>query len=131
VADAIKRDHSYVSRRLRVFEDPALSALVISDRLPVSTAEELLRVPDVRERKALAKQAAKEGWSRTQARAAVVEDPTVVRGAPVSLHPSRQAVTLIRELRALIANVPLDELSGLAITHLRSLKRDLSAALGD
>src|ERR671939_1345712 len=45
VGEAIKRDHTYVSRRLRVFEDPVLAPLVLQRKLPVSTAEELLRAP--------------------------------------------------------------------------------------
>jgi ParB/RepB/Spo0J family partition protein len=46
VGDAIKRSPMYVSKRLRVFEDPVLGAPVLINRLPVSTAEELLRLPD-------------------------------------------------------------------------------------
>ena len=42
VGEAIKRNHTYVSRRLRVFEDPVLAPLVLERKLPVSTAEELL-----------------------------------------------------------------------------------------
>jgi ParB family chromosome partitioning protein len=100
VGDAIKRSHAYVSRRLRVFEDPALSALVGSDKLPVSTAEELLRVPDVQDRKALARQAVREGWGRTQTRAAVLEEPAiVVRSAP---DRNREVSRLIRALRGVL-----------------------------
>jgi ParB family chromosome partitioning protein len=38
VGEAIKRSHIYVSRRLRVFEDPVLAPLVLQDGLAVSTA---------------------------------------------------------------------------------------------
>src|SRR5207244_7526637 len=46
VGEALKRSHMYVSKRLRVFEDDALAAPVLSGSLPVSTAEEFLRVED-------------------------------------------------------------------------------------
>jgi ParB family chromosome partitioning protein len=129
VGDAIKRSHSYVSRRLRVFEDPALASLVITNKLPVSTAEELLRVPDVQDRKALARQAVKEGWGRTQARAAVFEDPAVVvRSAP---DRNREVNRLIRALRGVLEDVPIDELSAGARSQLRGLWRDLTPLVGD
>jgi ParB family transcriptional regulator, chromosome partitioning protein len=71
VGEAIKRGPMYVSRRLRVFEDDTLAPLVLANRLPVSTAEELLVVVDVERRASLAQQAADECWARPQVRAAV------------------------------------------------------------
>src|SRR6266508_6272487 len=50
VAEAVKRSASYVSRRLRVFEDPVLAPLVLQDALTVSVAEELLPLPGARKR---------------------------------------------------------------------------------
>jgi ParB family chromosome partitioning protein len=69
VGEAIKRSHIYVSRRLRVFDDPILAPLVLERQLPVSTAEELLRVGDTDERKVLARRAVRERWERAQVRA--------------------------------------------------------------
>lgn len=73
VGEAIKRDHSYVSRRLRVFEDPTLAPLVLQRKLPVSTAEELLRAPDAETRKNLAMRAAERAWTVGEARKAISE----------------------------------------------------------
>jgi hypothetical protein len=53
----------YGSRRLRVFEDDTLAPLVLANKLPVSTAEELLVVADADRRGELAQQAVAEGWS--------------------------------------------------------------------
>ena len=67
VGEAIKRSAMYVSRRLRVFDDPVLAPLVLDNQLSVSTAEELLRA-DPEEREELAEQAASEHWERPQVR---------------------------------------------------------------
>jgi len=130
VGEAIKRSHAYVSRRLRVFEDPALSALVVGDKLPVSTAEELLRVPDIQDRKALARQAVREGWSRAQARAAA-GDAEVVRGVPDARDAGRQLIGLIRELRAVLETVSIDDLPAPARTQLRRFWQDLAPLVGN
>jgi ParB/RepB/Spo0J family partition protein len=68
VGEAIKRSLMYVSRRLRVFDDPVLASLLLHDGLAVSTAEELLRAPtnDVRQR--LAAAAAADKWTPAVAR---------------------------------------------------------------
>ena len=71
VGEAIKRSHIYVSRRLRVFDDPALAPLVLRNGLAVSTAEELLRAPDAEARKQLAAEAAAANWTPADARRAV------------------------------------------------------------
>jgi ParB-like chromosome segregation protein Spo0J len=68
VGEAIKRSNIYVSRRLRVFDDPVLAPLVLSNQLPVSTAEELLREPDPVVRRELAQQAVEERWTQPAAR---------------------------------------------------------------
>lgn len=70
VGEAIKRSHAYVSRRLRVFDDPVLAPLVLTSRLPVSCAEEFLRTADPKTRKKLAIQATQEQWTVGQARRA-------------------------------------------------------------
>jgi ParB family chromosome partitioning protein len=71
VGEAIKRSPIYVSRRLRVFDDPMLSPLVLANELTVSTAEELLREPDADARRELAHQAVSERWARPQVRDAL------------------------------------------------------------
>jgi ParB family transcriptional regulator, chromosome partitioning protein len=71
VGQANNRGPMYISRRLRVFEDDALAPLVLANKLPVSTAEELLVVADVERRSSLAQQAVDERWERPQVRAAV------------------------------------------------------------
>src|SRR5207248_9368565 len=54
VGEAVKRSAMYVSRRLRVFDDPVRAPLVLHDGLAVSTAEELLRAANADIRKQLA-----------------------------------------------------------------------------
>jgi ParB family chromosome partitioning protein len=72
VAERIKKSAMYVSRRLRVFDDPVLAPFVLNNELSVSTAEELLRaIPAQREE--LAEQAVSEQWERPQVRAALAE----------------------------------------------------------
>ena len=39
VGEAIKRSHTFVSRRRRVLEDATLAAFVLEERLPVATAD--------------------------------------------------------------------------------------------
>jgi len=73
VGEAIKRSHIYVSRRLRVFDDPTLAPLVLECKMTVSAAEELLRVPDLQARNDLATQAVAHDWSWADARKAVSE----------------------------------------------------------
>jgi ParB family chromosome partitioning protein len=73
VGEAIMRSHIYVSRRLRVFNDPTLAPLVLDNKLTVSAAEELLRVPDIEARNDLAAQAVAHDWSWADARKAVSE----------------------------------------------------------
>jgi ParB family chromosome partitioning protein len=72
VAEAIKRSQSFVSRRLRVFEDDILAPLVLTNRLPVSTAEVLLAVPP-EGRRDLAERAVAGGWGQQETRRAVAE----------------------------------------------------------
>jgi hypothetical protein len=64
VGEAIKRSHIYVSRRLRVFDDPVRAPLVLNNELPVSTADELLREPDPGTRRELVGQGVEERWQR-------------------------------------------------------------------
>ncbi len=83
----------YVSRRLRVFDDPVLAPLVLSNRLSVSTAEELLREPNADARRELAEQAVNERWERPQVRAALAK-----RNAALQHQSSPQLAGRIRAL---------------------------------
>jgi ParB/RepB/Spo0J family partition protein len=67
VAETIKRSLGYVSKRVRLFEDPALRDAVANRGMPVSTAEELLAAaPD--QRAGLIAQALTEHWDQVRAR---------------------------------------------------------------
>ncbi|MBV9325895.1 MAG: ParB/RepB/Spo0J family partition protein [Chloroflexi bacterium] len=70
VADAIKRSVTYVSRRVRIFEDPELREAISQRGLPVSTAEVLLAAePELRSD--LIRRSLDEGWDQAHARVAV------------------------------------------------------------
>jgi hypothetical protein len=56
-----------------VFDDPVLAPLVLERDLPVSTAEELLRVSDADGRRDLATRAAELDWTVGEARKAISE----------------------------------------------------------
>jgi hypothetical protein len=108
VAKAINRSRNYVSRRLRVFDDPVLTPMVLDDKrpLPVTTAEELLRVDDANLKQQLAEQAIEEQWTPRSARREV--DATR-NGA---LHePSARLAGRLRALADELADVEADSLS--------------------
>lgn len=69
VAAAIQRSQAYVSKRLRVFEDPLLAPAVLANQLSVSAAEELLTLSDA-SRYELLSQAIDQHWDRQRVRAA-------------------------------------------------------------
>jgi ParB family chromosome partitioning protein len=97
IAEAVKRSPAYISKRLRVFEDPVLGPLVLENRLTVSAAEELLPLKGA-QRKALAEQAADESWEHADVRAALRRLKGLSdSGKRVSV--SRQARELRRVLR--------------------------------
>jgi ParB family chromosome partitioning protein len=90
LASAIAKSQAYVSRRVRVYEDPALRPLVLRNELSVAIAEELLAASASR-RPDLAKQAVRAGWDRRRARAEA-------RGYTAASHPHRRAqVSGLRE----------------------------------
>lgn len=123
---AIKRGPMYVSRRLRVFEDDTLAPLVLADQLPVSTAEELLVVPDAEHRSRLAKQAAKEGWERPQVHAAVRECIAAIQ--PVTAeHRSAQLLKLVSQIRAVLNAGPVPDLSREARAAAAALANELQS----
>ena len=69
VAAAIGRSQAYVSKRLRVFEDPLLAPAVLANQLSVSAAEELLTLEE-NIRYELLSLAVEQHWDRQQVREA-------------------------------------------------------------
>ena len=107
VAEAIKRDHLYVSRRLRVFEDPVLRQPVLEQRMPVSTAEVLLRV-EPEQRAQLVAEALANDWGQMDVRRALRDRraaaPQQTRQWGVTPHSDRSTylVNLLAEVRAVL-----------------------------
>jgi ParB family chromosome partitioning protein len=104
VAEAVKRSPAYISKRLRVFEDPVLAPLVLGNLLSVSAAEELLPLGP-RRRRVLAERAVAEGWEHAQIRQAV-------RGQ-LQQRPDREASLQrrVQQVRQLLRSKPADELT--------------------
>jgi ParB family chromosome partitioning protein len=100
VGEAIKRNHTYVSRRLRVFDDPVLAPLVLDRKLPVSTAEELLRTPDVQARRELAVRAAEGEWTVGEARKAISEIGAIRTKAAELVTQLRRAVVGLTQINS-------------------------------
>jgi hypothetical protein len=119
VAAAVKRSPAYVSKRLRVFEDPVLSELVVANRLSVSAAEELLPLPEPHKR-ALAQRAVAERWEPHQVRAAAAGrlDGGRQRRARLS--------SRTRELRQMIRDLGAQDLTDTERRELRLLFQDLA-----
>jgi ParB family chromosome partitioning protein len=69
VAAAINRSQAYVSKRLRVFDDPLLAPAVLANQLSVSAAEELLTLAEPR-RYELLSEAVAHHWDREMIRSA-------------------------------------------------------------
>jgi ParB family chromosome partitioning protein len=67
VAEAVKRSSGYVSKRVRLFEDPDLREAVVRRGLPVSTAELLLGV-STKLRSGLLERAVAERWDQMRLR---------------------------------------------------------------
>jgi ParB family chromosome partitioning protein len=119
VAEAISRSAAYVSKRLRIFEDPVLSALVMDNRLTVSAAEELLPLEAGLKRE-LAERAGAQGWDHAQVRAAV-------RARFESKHRILAGLgKKTRELRRALRDVTPSELSDVHRRELRGLFMDLA-----
>lgn len=148
VAAGIKRSVGYVSKRVRVFEDPALRQAVTQRSLPVSTAEELLAFKP-EQRPLAVERALAERWDQTLAREAVTRadaaepDASLKSGAVQSTNgvrhsgasPSIRAdlggqrprgfTNAVREFHQLILAVRIEDLSQADRSALRSLFRDL------
>ncbi|MBV9322861.1 MAG: ParB/RepB/Spo0J family partition protein [Chloroflexi bacterium] len=120
VGEAVKRSPMYVSKRLRVFEDPVLADPVLTNQLTVSTAEELLRASEDK-RKQLVEQAIAERWGQSDARQAVAECKVTLQSRPT---PPR----LASRLRALSDELAAVESGSLSTREKREL-RHLAAVL--
>jgi ParB family chromosome partitioning protein len=119
VAEAVKRSPSYVSRRLRVFEDSVLAPLVLEGRLSVSVAEELLPLDGLR-KEVLAREAAEAGWDRRQLRLAMKDD---------ALRRTKTRASVLRrtrDLRAGLRTVGAADLTEAERRELRMLFRELA-----
>jgi len=139
VADSVKRAVSYVSKRVRVFDDPLLRKAISERGLPVSTAEELLAAP-VDHRRLLIERALAERWDQLRARAAgrPVESeaeteeqqeqavrPASPRAAAVSAVRPRGLTQSIRQFHRLVLDIRTEDLTEADRAALRSLFRDL------
>jgi ParB family chromosome partitioning protein len=132
VADSVKRSVAYVSKRVRVFDDPLLRAAINDQGLPVSTAEELLAAP-VDQRGAIIQRALAEHWDQAQARSAVrtpetepeAERPARSRRDAVSPVRPRGLTEAIREFHRLVLEIRTEDLTQADRGALRSLFRDL------
>ena len=104
VAQAVKRSPAYISKRLRVFEDPVLAPLVLRNELSVSSAEELLPLAPPR-RRALATRAVAEGWEHAQVRQAARSQFAPRSDREASLQHR------VNQVRQLVRSKPADELT--------------------
>lgn len=71
IGERFSRTEAWASKRLRIYADVALSALVQTGRLSAGVAEEFLTIRDFETKKAYAELAAAEGWSQDDARGRV------------------------------------------------------------
>jgi ParB family chromosome partitioning protein len=136
VANSVKRSVAYVSKRVRVFDDPLLRAAIVDRGLPVSTAEELLAAP-VHERRILIDRALAERWDQVRARAEVrpVESEPESQAEPratsvpvtagVSPVRPRGLTHAIRQFHRLVLDLRTEDLTQADRAALRSLFRDL------
>lgn len=134
IGEAIKRSHMHVSRRMRVFDDAVLAPLVQREQLKVSTAEELLRVPDADERKVLAGRAVRESWERSDVRRVLADrsnGASLERSVPSAAERGREVTRLVGQLRGLLADAPIADLPPAARAELRGLYQQLALLASD
>jgi ParB family chromosome partitioning protein len=144
VADSVKRSVAYISKRVRVFEDPVLRAAIVDKGLPVSTAEELLGAP-ADQRARLIQRAVEEQWDQVRAREALralLETPPEhpepefddgpnrgerSSGTGEAVEPVRpKGITrAVREFHRLLLGVQPEDLTPSDRAALRALFRDL------
>jgi ParB family transcriptional regulator, chromosome partitioning protein len=122
VAAGIHRSQAFVSKRLRVFEDPILAPAVLANRLSVSAAEELLSAGEGR-RYVILQEAIDRGWDRAQVRHAVLQQVGV--GANHSRR-TRAFARRARELRIDLRDVRADDLTKADVRELRLLFTELA-----
>lgn len=134
VGEAIKRGHTYVSKRLRVFDDPVLSAPVLDGKLPVSTAEELLQIDDQAVRGDLVQRAVSENWGQGQARTAVrtwfVTNQNGIAGKGQRAR-AQQVSQATDTLVALLEVTAVSDLPAAARSKLRGLYQRLALLVAD
>jgi ParB family chromosome partitioning protein len=123
VAAAINRSQAYVSKRLRVFEDPILAPAVLMQQLSVSAAEELL-VIDEKLRYQVLNEAIDKKWERAQIR----EAGRQARFAANRAQPraTRGLARRLREVRRALQGVSPASLTDAERRELRLLFIDLS-----
>lgn len=150
LAAALKRSVGYVSKRVRVFEDPMLREAIAIRGLPVSTAEELLSA-SAEQRPALIERAILEHWDQIQARDALRSedsDKDLADAAGSLIAASEEVVRAsgraragdravgdaarprgftraVREFHRAILGIRADQLTASDRAALRSLFRDL------
>jgi len=122
VAAAIKRSQAYVSKRLRVFEDPLLAPAVLANQLSVSAAEELLATNE-NVRYELLSKAIEQGWDRLQVRAAAHGRAPRIR--PRGARP-RGLTRRIHQFRVDVRDVRPDQLTEADRRELRQLFSELA-----
>jgi ParB family chromosome partitioning protein len=122
VAQAINRSQPYVSKRLRVFEDPVLAPAVLSNKLSVSLAEELLTVPEGR-RYELLQMAVDKGWDRQTLRQAARKKAN--RRGRASSRPAGLTRRVL-DMRTLLRDVDPSDLTEADRRAMRLLFADLS-----
>jgi ParB family chromosome partitioning protein len=149
VATGVKRSVAYVSKRVRIFEDPFLREAVVNRGLAVSTAEEVLAA-DRELRPMLIERAVVERWDQQRVRDALRNSDTLQRmldapqaqkalpegesgpkrGLPKeptdrSLSRPRGFTSSVRTFHRLLSTVQAEDLTGADRAALRALFRDL------
>ncbi len=129
VAAQAGRSEAYVSKRVRVFEDPVLRRAVEDNQLPVSVAEELLGLP-AEQRSAWVQRAVEGGWEGWRVReairaAALLEAQAVApSGRASGTCPGRSSSSGEQQRLSLPASPPRERPADLT-QQIRSLERAL------
>lgn len=121
VADAIKRSQAFVSKRLRVFDDPLLRPALLENRLSVSVAEELLSLGAER-RQAVLEEALANEWDQAAVRAAVRRE----LGKVARPRRNPKLRTQVENLRTLLRGIHPADLAEVDRSALRRLFADLA-----
>jgi ParB/RepB/Spo0J family partition protein len=146
VASGVKRSVAYISKRVRIFEDPELREAVVNRGLAVSTAEELLAA-DPALRPSLVERAVVERWDQARSRKAmhdaevqllVPDDRALPSGTngrgkglvmdlPAETEPTRPPgfTRAVRAFHRMILAVQREDLTPADRAALRALFRDL------